>query len=1508
MFRFLVYRWTEPLILLSIIFNAVVLTVQAARNVALPADGPGIPPSIKGYFHAWEDYALFILFIFFTAMSVLRTARLLAITSGTTTIMRSLKTARPLLTSVAYFVLFAMILFSIIGIQSFGGSFRRSCYLLPTLGEAEIPLGGQTCGAYIDPNTLDVVGFVMQDNSNGTVKGYVCPLGQICREEDSNPYSSIESFDTIYYAALQVFIVSSANGWSGLMYQMMDSEFFVSCCFFIVCIIVLNFWLINLFVAVITNTFSAIRKDTNKSAFGAAPLAPVIQDGDDGWTVVDGRRIAKTNRVKEIYENIRWCWVALALASLVLQATRNVDVGPTHQLILNQGELVLTIVFDIEIFIRILAYLPDWRGFLARGQNWLDIVLALGSSIIQIPLIHNSSIYPWLTIFQLARFYRVILEIPRMKPLLLAVFGNMYGLANMSLFLLLINYLTALVGVQLLRGDVQSGANGDGKFIIWGEIFNSFLGIYQVFSSENWTDVLYDAAQAEIPLRQSPIVILFIAGWMFFANYIVLQMFIAVINENFDVAEEHKRSRQASHFWAAQRPEKARAPWIRRMNPYRWFQARPKAIAVDQLPSNLVLPMQKSLVQDYTMPRNEAISRVQNKGRSGARHIPTKSLNLLRDLFSGEKPGGDVPLTTIRGNRRESVVSQDPIDEETERHLEVLAALNNETATVEDINDVLHERRAQKADFIRDHPTYDKTFWIFSQKNPIRRICQKLVTPANGDRIFGTPPSHIAHPVFQLILLLTVISGVIVEWVATPPYRRNYYLDNGPIRGSWFDIAEAAFGLTLFIEFLIKIVADGFIFTPNAYIRSIWNILDFLIMLGIVVNLTTGLIFIGGLSRLTRSLKALRALRLITLIDKMRSTFESLIISGAARIWDAALLAILYMIPYAVWGTNIFSGLMNECNDSSVGGVSDCINEFGNTVAGDSFGFLVPRVWDNPAPSTTFSFDSFGASLLILFEIVSLEGWIDVMSVAVSITGKGQQPQQNASQANAIFFLVYNLLGGVVILTLFISIIIGNFTSKTGSALLTQPQREWIDLQKLIKRQRPSKRPKMRPLWQFRAWCYDRAVHKHGWWYRMMTALFILHVIALMSQTFSPQHTFDEIRNDFFLVITIVYLIDISVRLYGLGWGSYSANGWNLFDIIIAGGSLITILVVRFNAGGFSVQQLQKLFITSIAFKLVQRTNSLNKLFKTAVASLPVIISLLSLWLVLFLFFAILYVEVFSMTKWNSGENRNQNYSTMPKALVMLAFMTTGEGWNQYMHDFALEYPRCTNSSPSSPDSDCGSPAWSFTLFIAWNLLSMYIFANLFTGVVVESFYYVFQMTGGAKEITREEMRSFKKVWAEYANPKTGYLERPQFVKFFAKLSGIFEVRIYPAEYSIPQIQSRSKCDENSDPMLPSVRYGGVDLPKLQFNVNSIDRTVIKRRKNLYNRLYHEARISYEPGKGISFTNMLLLLAHHKLIVDKEALVLQDLVSAIFTAYDLSSPKIPSDEGASSDAKSNAAR
>lgn len=137
--------------------------------------------------------------------------------------------------------------------------------------------------------------------------------------------------------------------------------------------------------------------------------------------MVDGRRVAGRNRIREVYESIRWCWVFFALASLVLQATRTVDISDMHAEILDKGELALTLTFDVEIVIRVLAYLPDWRKFFYRGQNVLDLLLAIGSSIIQIPAIHRSPLYPWLTIFQLTRFYRVILEIPRMKPLLVCL-------------------------------------------------------------------------------------------------------------------------------------------------------------------------------------------------------------------------------------------------------------------------------------------------------------------------------------------------------------------------------------------------------------------------------------------------------------------------------------------------------------------------------------------------------------------------------------------------------------------------------------------------------------------------------------------------------------------------------------------------------------------------------------------------------------------------------------------------------------------------------------------------------------------------------------------------------------------------------------------------------------------------------------------------------------------------------------------------------------------------------
>lgn len=83
-------------------------------------------------------------------------------------------------------------------------------------------------------------------------------------------------------------------------------------------------------------------------------------------------------------------------------------------------------------------------------------------------------------------------------------------------------------------------------------------------------------------------------------------MFIAVINENFEVAEEQKKGKQASNYYSQHKARHGTVTWLRRLNPYRWVKANPETAKVSNLPSNLVLPIQKTLVQDYSIARADS--------------------------------------------------------------------------------------------------------------------------------------------------------------------------------------------------------------------------------------------------------------------------------------------------------------------------------------------------------------------------------------------------------------------------------------------------------------------------------------------------------------------------------------------------------------------------------------------------------------------------------------------------------------------------------------------------------------------------------------------------------------------------------------------------------------------------------------------------------------------------------------------------------------------------------------
>lgn len=114
--------------------------------------------------------------------------------------------------------------------------------------------------------------------------------------------------------------------------------------------------------------------------------------------------------------------------------------------------------------------------------------------------------------------------------------------------MVLITYLCAIFAVQLVRGDIPEEIDGEPVRITFFTMYNAFLGMYQVFSSENWTDVLYNATMVQSPYNIGWISAMFFVGWFILSNFVILNMFIAVIQENFDVSEDEKRMYQVKAF------------------------------------------------------------------------------------------------------------------------------------------------------------------------------------------------------------------------------------------------------------------------------------------------------------------------------------------------------------------------------------------------------------------------------------------------------------------------------------------------------------------------------------------------------------------------------------------------------------------------------------------------------------------------------------------------------------------------------------------------------------------------------------------------------------------------------------------------------------------------------------------------------------------------------------------------------------------------------------------------
>ncbi|KAE8355547.1 Ion transport protein-domain-containing protein [Aspergillus coremiiformis] len=1391
----------------------------------------------------------------FRMLSCLRLLRLLALTNGTSVILRSLKKAAPLLAHVAFLIGFFWLLFAIVGIQSFKSSFKRTCLWLGKDGQEDFALNDpsgslQFCGGYINETTGEKHSWISRSNnpaSTASPKGYLCPAGSICIENEM-PYKGTMSFDNILNSLELVFIIMSSNTFTDLLYYTTDSDYLAGALFFVCGLIVLSLWLVNLLVAVITHSFQVIREESKRSAFAVQKLDDVEKED------LDPR---KMSTFKRLYDKTEWLWVSVIIFDLTVQALRSSSMSDDRRDFIDKTETILTLVFLGEIVLR---FVSDWRKFHQKPRNWVDLGLVIITCIIQLPSISKSSRpYTVLTLFQILRVYRVVLAFSVTRDLITVVFGNTIGLLNLIAFLFMITFIASIFATQLFRGSVpEQDAEGNAIDINFNNIYNSFLGMYQILSSENWTAILYNVTSYTYSFRTAWISATFVILWFIVANFIVLNMFIAVIQESFDVSEDEKRLQQVRAFLKQKQLHGSSQGNLSLSKILRLGRDSDRyKEPLDYGPAALEMLLKDAVVQEFL-----------DEQHAPAEH--QRSESGPPETTATEETGQPGVFSRMWTAISTSIMRREPNPFYT--NLNEFSRANEELDPRELAKEVVsaaEQRKRAQREYLMRHPNFNKSLFIFAPHNPIRRLCQRVVGPGRGNqRIEGVDPYKPVWFAFSAFVYAAIVAMVLIACITTPIYQREHF----PTDKLWFIYTDMSFAILFTVEALIKVVADGFFWTPNAYFRGSWGFIDGLVLITLWINVGSALSEDWTVSRAIGAVKALRALRLLNVSDSARDTFHSVIIVGGWKVIEAAAVSMSFLIPFAIYGVNLFAGQMVSCNDDNLtGSLDSCVNEY--TSSPYNWDVLAPRAASNPF----YDFDNFGDSLFILFQIVSQEGWTDVQSNAMKITGVGNQPQDSAAPENGLFFVVFNLLGAVFVLTLFVSVFMRNYTEQTGVAFLTAEQRSWLELRKLLKQVSPSKRSFDNKSRKWKMWCYRIAVKKHGRWARCVTTILVLHVLLLVLEYYPEPYIFELCRDALFLVFNFFYAANLIIRIVGLGWHRFSRSSWDLYSLLVIPGTMV-MTILNFLSNRQIILELSKLFLVAVTLLIIPRNNQLDQLFKTAAASLTAIGNLLATWLVLFLVFAIAMNQAFGLTKFGEGEKSNINFRDIPRSLILLFRMSCGEGWNSIMEDFAtMEPPFCT-SNGGFLENDCGGAAWARTLFIAWNIISMYIFVSLFVSLIFESFSYVYQRSSGLYAINREEIRRFKQAWATYDPDGTGYISKEQFPRLLGELSGVFAMRIYDDEFTIGRILEECRVDGRDSPPTHRRVVDGVDLDKMAKILRRIPVDEVRGRRQRLKTFYEEVLVSAEPVRGISFHSCLMILAHHNVINDSKSLKLEEFL------------------------------
>ncbi|XP_057583619.1 LOW QUALITY PROTEIN: voltage-dependent L-type calcium channel subunit alpha-1S [Hippopotamus amphibius kiboko] len=659
-------------------------------------------------------------------------------------------------------------------------------------------------------------------------------------------------------------------------------------------------------------------------------------------------------------------------------------------------------------------------------------------------------------------------------------------------------------------------------------------------------------------------------------------------------------------------------------------------------------------------------------------------------------------------------------------------------------------------------PRPPRALFCLSLQNPLRKACISIVE---------------WRP-FETIILLTIFANCVALAVYLPmPEDDSNALNLGLEKLEYF------FLIVFSIEAAMKIIAYGFLFHQDAYLRSGWNVLDFIIVfLGVFTAILEQVNLIqsntapmsskgAGLDvKALRAFRVLRPLRLVSGVPSLQVVLNS-IFKAMLPLFHIALLVLFMVTIYAIIGLELFKGKMHKtCYFVGTDIVATVEHEKPSPCARTGSGRPCTingsecrGGWPGPNHGITH-FDNFGFSMLTVYQCITMEGWTDVLYWVNDAIG---------NEWPWIYFVTLILLGSFFILNLVLGVLSGEFTKereKAKSRGTFQKLREkqqldedlrgylsWItqgevmdvdDLRegKLASDEGGSDTESLYEIaglnkviqfvrhWRqwnrvFRWKCHDAVKSRVFYW--LVILVVALNTLSIASEHHRQPLWLTHLQDVANRVLLALFTVEMLMKMYGLGLRQYFMSVFNRFDCFVVCSGLLEILLVEAGAMtplGISVLRCVRLLRI---FKVTKYWTSLSNLVASLLNSIRSIASLL---LLLFLFiatFALLGMQLFGgRYDFEDTEVRRSNFDNFPQAIISVFQVLTGEDWNSVMYDGIMAY-----GGPSYPGVlVC---IYFIILFVCGN----YILLNVFLAIAVDNLAEAESLTSAQKAKAEERRR-----------------------------------------------------------------------------------------------------------------------------------------------------------------------